>query len=60
MYRVLIRLALAAGLLLAACTPQVARDALSGADARCAEAQSLYDGAPSATAAALTVAACIR
>lgn len=45
---------------LAACSPQVARDALSGADARCAEAQSLYDSAPSATAAALTVAACIR
>lgn len=45
---------------LAACSPQVARDALSGAEARCREAQALYDAAPRATAAALTIAACVR
>ena len=59
------RLALAGALVaLAACTAperqQAVTDALAGAEARCAEAQRLYDADRNATAAALAIAACIR
>jgi hypothetical protein len=45
-------------LLLGACTPQMAEDALSGQQARCAEAQRLYDKAPGVWAGVLTATAC--
>jgi hypothetical protein len=50
---------LAAILVLGACTPQVAEDALSGPRARCAEAQRLYDADRNTTAGLLVVATCM-
>jgi hypothetical protein len=46
-------------LLLGACTPQMAEDALSGPQARCLEAQRLYDADRNATAGLLVVATCM-
>lgn len=47
-------------LVLAACSPQMTQDALAGGEARCAEAQRLYDADRNATAGWLTLAACVR
>jgi hypothetical protein len=55
-----IRLALVGALVaLAACTPQMTEDALSGSQARCAEAQRLYDADRNTTAGLLVVATCM-
>jgi hypothetical protein len=45
-------------LVLGACTPQMAEDALAGSEKRCAEAQSLYDADRNLKAGALVVAVC--
>lgn len=45
-------------LLLAACSPQMAEDALSGPEQRCRDAVSLYDEAPGVWAGVLTAASC--
>ena len=56
----MIRLALVGALVaLAACSQQMAADALAGPRARCLEAQRLYDADRNATAGALVIAACM-
>ena len=47
-------------LALAACSAQTVADLTAGAEARCAEAQRLYDADRNLTAGALTLGACIR
>lgn len=47
-------------LALGACTPQVVQDMTAGGEARCNEAQALYDADRNAKAGWLTLAACVR
>lgn len=47
-----------AALIMAACTPQMAEDALAGPGARCREAVRLYDEAPGVWVGVLTAVTC--